>query len=282
MMFLTDANVNAEQSKRTLKTWFKRVVLGKILFPLTTGFLCAGTANRQLYSHYGVPNNKLIPFAYSWGYKEFAKESEDLRSQKADLRRRFGVPQDATVILYCGRFSPEKGLMELLQAYNQVSNAKKALVMVGDGPLQNQIQDFAVSHKIESIYLMGFQNRMDLGKFYALADIFVLPSLRETWGMVVNEALCYSLPVIVSDQVGAGVDLVIPGVNGHIFPAGDVSELAGRLSKLLEQPDEVRINMGEKSRILIEQWSERDLGTPLEQFLDSIYQEQNRATPSKH
>jgi alkylhydroperoxidase family enzyme len=76
---------------------------------------------------------------------------------------------------------------------------------------------------------MGFQNRNDLGDFYALADILVLPSNRETWGLVVNEALSFSLPVVVSDQVGAGVDLVIPDQNGYIFPAGEIPALADQI-----------------------------------------------------
>ena len=142
---------------------------------------------------------------------------------------------------------------------------------MGDGPLRGEMEDFADNHRIKSIYFMGFKNRQEMGIFYALSDIFVLPSRRETWGMVVNEALCFSLPVIVSDQVGAGVDLVVSEKNGLIFPAGDINQLADRLSKLVKIPQEDRIKMGEKSRDLIEEWSGRDLGTPLEEFLDSRF-----------
>ena len=89
--------------------------------------------------------------------------------------------------------------------------------------------------------------------------------------MAVNEALCFSLPVVVSDQVGAGNDLVIPGENGHVFPAGDVSALADHMSNLIGLPSQIRAEMGEKSAKLIADWSGRDLAMPLVAILDSLY-----------
>ena len=137
------------------------------------------------------------------------------------------------------------------------------------------MQDFIDLHGLESVYFMGFQNRNDLCDFYALADILVLPSNRETWGLVVNEALSFSLPVVVSDQVGAGVDLVIPDQNGYIFPAGDIPALADQISKVLGLSDQDRKKMGEKSYSLIKDWSDRDLAVPLGEYLDLIYQAQS-------
>ena len=275
ILLMTDANVKAERLKSPWKSWIKRQLLGNLLFRFTTGFLCSGSANRQLYADFGVPAHKLVAFAYSWGYQEFLNESTQLQNQKSELRRRYGLPQDAIVILYCGRFSAEKDAVGLLEAYKLVSDPKKALVLVGDGPLRTSMEDFADGNELESIYFMGFQKRSDMGKFYALSDCLVLPSLKETWGMVVNEALCFSLPVVVSDQVGAGLDLVTPGENGHVFPAGDVSALADRLNELIELPDDERHLMGEKSRGLITKWMGRDLATTLSEHLDSIYQVKN-------
>ena len=117
---------------------------------------------------------------------------------------------------------------------------------------------------------MGYKRREAIGRLYALADIFVLPSRKETWGMVVNEALCFSLPMIVSDQVGAGMDLVIPHENGYIFPAGDVAALADGISKLADLTDDDRLRMGTKSLGLIQKWMDRDLGKTLVESLESV------------
>ena len=275
ILFMTDANFYAEILTKTWKSWIKRYFLGKFLFPLTAGFLCAGTANQMLYTFHGVRDEKLVPFAYSWGYQTLIEKSEDLRNQRLELRRKHGLPEDASIVLYCGRLSSEKASMELLQAYQLVSHPKKALVLVGDGGLKTQMQDFIDLHGLESVYFMGFQNRNDLGDFYALSDILVLPSNKETWGLVVNEALSFSLPVVVSDQVGAGVDLVIPDENGYIFPAGDIPALANQVSKLLSLSDRDFERMGQRSYSLIKAWSDRDLAVPLREYLDSIYQAQS-------
>jgi glycosyltransferase involved in cell wall biosynthesis len=275
ILFMTDANFYAEILTNTWKSWIKRCILGKFLFPLTAGFLCAGTANQMLYTFHGVRDEKLVPFAYSWGYQTLIEKSEDLRNQRLELRRKHGLPEDASIVLYCGRLSSEKASMELLQAYQLVSHPKKALVLVGDGALKTQMQDFVDLHGLESVYFMGFQNRNDLGDFYALADILVLPSNKETWGLVVNEALSFSLPVVVSDQVGAGVDLVIPDENGYIFPAGDIPALANQVSKLLSLSDQDFERMAQRSYSLIKDWSDRDLALPLSEYLDSIYQAQS-------
>ena len=274
MFFMTDANFYAEKLKRPWRSWLKRILLGKFLFPATFGFLYAGSANKRLYTEFGVPENKLVPFAYSWGYGALIEESNKLQDRKTEFRREFGLPEDAIVILYSGRLSSEKGLLELLEAYKIMSRSQIALVLVGDGQLHKQMKDFTKLNNIDSIYFMGFQTRDKIGKFYTLADFLVLPSQRETWGLVVNEALCYSLPVVVSDQVGAGVDLVIPGVNGHIYPAGDVAALAERMSRLIELPEEDRQIMGRKSKNLILEWSNRTLAGPLVEFLDSNYHDQ--------
>ncbi|NQW23730.1 MAG: glycosyltransferase family 1 protein [SAR202 cluster bacterium] len=270
LLLMTDANVNAERLMSPWKSWIKRLFLGGFLFRIATGYLCAGTANRQLYTYYGVPDEKLVPFAYSWGYSHLLEEGKQLRDQKAELRNKYNIPQDAVVILYCGRFSTEKGSMELLEAYKRVSHSRKALVLVGDGRLRTRMEDFVASKGLESVYFMGFQTRNDMSIFYTLADCLILPSHRETWGMVVNEALCFSLPVVISDQVGSGPDLVIPEENGHYFPARDVSALADRITQIIELSDEDRHIMGEKSYSLIKKWTDRDLATTMVKYLDSL------------
>jgi glycosyltransferase involved in cell wall biosynthesis len=275
ILLMTDANADAEQLKSTWKSWLKRIFLGSFLFPSASGFLCAGTANKQLYALYGAPDRKLFDFAYSWGYASLIEKSKLLRNQKSELRTQYGLPQDAVIILYCGRLSTEKGVIELIDAYKLVLHPRKALVLVGDGRLRRQMQETANAHGIESIYFMGFRNREEIGKFYSLSDILVLPSRRETWGMVVNEGLCFSLPVVTSDQVGSGRDLVIHGENGYVFPAGDVSALAKGISRLIDLPDEDLLKMGEKSWSIINEWTNRDIVAAMVESLELVGPESN-------
>ena len=268
--YLTDQNIQRESGHSTWKKWIKSLILGKLLFRSAKGFLCAGTANRQLYKYYGVPDEKLIPFAFSWGYESLLQSSSEINSQRNRLRGELGVPENGYVILYCGRLSSEKGLVDLLQAFEKINVPGKILAFVGGGPLKQILQDYAVDHDIESVRFFGFQNREKISRFYAISDVLVLPSHQETWGMVVSESLCFSLPVVTSEQVGASLDLVHDGHNGFTFPAGDVEALAERLQRLADLPETTRAKMGENSRHLMEKWSNRDLVQPLEQYLDQI------------
>ena len=270
-LYLTDQNVQRDLSGPRWKRWVKRLVLGKILFRLTTGFLCAGTANRLLYEFYGVPEHKLVPFAFSWGSEQLLQISTVLKDQKKDIRSQLGIPEESYAVLYCGRLSPEKSPLYLIKAYEKVDRPEKVLIIVGDGELRASLQDYVANNNIESVHFFGFQNRNEIPKFYAASDVLVVPSDQETWGIVINEALCFGLPVIVSDQVGAARDLVEHGYNGLSFPRGDVQALTNSIKKLMDQDDTERSVMQARSRAIIEKWSERNMTDYLDQYLDFIY-----------
>jgi glycosyltransferase involved in cell wall biosynthesis len=103
---------------------------------------------------------------------------------------------------------------------------------------------------------------------YAAADVFVLPSENEPWGLAVNEAMCAGLPIVTSDAVGCAVDLVQDGVNGAIFPVADGKALAGALELMLRDSD-LRRRMGAASSAIIANWSYAECLTGLRQALAS-------------
>ena len=81
--------------------------------------------------------------------------------------------------------------------------------------------------------MLGFRNQKEMPRIYSLADVVVLPSETETWGLVVNEAMSCGVPVVVSDKVGCAPDLIVPGVTGYRFPVGRVPALAEAMEKAL-------------------------------------------------
>ena len=110
-----------------------------------------------------------------------------------------------------------------------------------------------------SVQFLGFKNQTEIPTYYDLCDVFVLPSDHEPWGLVVNEVMNTGKPVIVSDQVGAGLDLVEDGKNGFVVPVGHVAMLADRLKCLTDNP-ELGVKMGERSLRRISKWNfEADL-----------------------
>ena len=280
-LYLTDTNIQAEPLKRWWKAWPKRLLLGAGLFKLTSGFLYVGEANKRLYKYYGVPESKLVDFAFTWGYESLLEASRKLAHQRNLMRSQLGIPKNGRVILYCGRFSPEKGPSVLLEAFEQLQLPGKHLIFVGDGKLRGALEAYTTKHRLDAVQFVGFQNRQEILKFYAVADVLVLPSLSEATGGVVNEAMCFGLPVIVSDQVGFGMDLVGNGYNGFTFPVGDSGALARRIDQLFELPEGDRQMMGARSLDLMTKWAQRDLAGSLAQYLDSMYLEDNDKTEIK-
>ena len=122
-----------------------------------------------------------------------------------------------------------------------------ALIMLGEGPLKNAVS-LELRHLLGSRLVMpGFVNQTELGRYFAASDAFILPSNYETWGLVVNEAMQFGLPVIVSDKVGCHPDLVMPGKTGHVFPYGDAQALSEIMLEFVEHPERAK-RMGQIAR----------------------------------
>jgi len=271
--YLTDSNVQTEPRKPKIVSWAKKLVLGKYLFKKASGFLCAGETNKQMYQYYGVPDSKLVPFAFSWGYQRLRSIAAEYKAQKTKFREELGIPKDDFVSLYCGRLSHEKSPELLLEAYRGIDRIGKSLLYVGDGVLRAQMEEYVKEHNIDSVYFLGFHDRLQIPKYYAVSDVLVLPSKREATGGVVNEAMAFSLPVIISDQVGFGVDFVVPGSNGYIFPAEDSVQLGKYIVQLGDLPVEEREEMGKQSQAIMDKWLARNLPENLVQYLQRIHAE---------
>lgn len=236
------------------KRILKRAVLIR-LFKKISGFLAIGRYNTEFYEAYGVPKEKIFhaPYAVDNGF--FLSKAKELLPKKIELKKKLGIPEDLPVILFCGKLIPVKRPMDLLQAFAQVSkDTKYALVFVGDGSLRNDLEVYVREHGLQQVYFMGFQNQTVLPKCYAIADILVLPSEFEPWGLVVNEAMCFNLPMILSDKVGAAGDLLMEGSNGYTYPVGQLSELE-KLLKLVLSHNDQRRQMGIASLQIINRWS---------------------------
>jgi glycosyltransferase involved in cell wall biosynthesis len=246
------------ETRDPLKRWAKRQLLGW-LFRRVDGFLAIGTLNREYYIHYGVPERKIFMMPYAVDNEFFRKKTEEVRAHREALRAALGFQPGRPIVLYASKLQRRKRPADLLEAYIQLSpdgtrEPTAYLLFVGEGEERQRLEERVRGLGWESVRFLGFKNQSELPRYYDLCDILVLPSEREPWGLVVNEVMNAGKPVIVSDQVGCGADLVRDGVNGFVFPAGDIGALADRLRYLIENPD-VASRMGRKSLHMIETWS---------------------------
>ena len=160
------------------------------------------------------------------------------------------------VILYAAKLINKKNPELLIKAFVNImkkNNDKIKLLIVGDGLLKTSLKKKYSSYK-ENIFFLGFQNQKELRNHYKKADIFVLPSSKEPWGLVVNEAMCFQLPIITSDKVCASYDLVKKGYNGYTFKTNSVMDLQKYLIKLIFNKKK-RKKMGINSRKIINNWN---------------------------
>jgi glycosyltransferase involved in cell wall biosynthesis len=238
------------------KSALKRIVL-RNLFRRTSAFLAIGRYNAEFYSAYGVPKEKIYMVPYAVNNDFFLSQADRLADGKGKLKQDLGIAPELPVVLYSGKLIEKKRPLDLIKAFEYVSGTQKAvLVCVGAGPLERELKQYAEAKHLPVVFA-GFRNQTELPKWFAIADVFVLPSGDEPWGLVVNEAMCFSLPIVASDQVGAAGDLVLGGVNGFVFHAGDTRSLSEHLELLLSDPV-LRARFGQKSREIIEHWSYRE------------------------
>lgn len=221
-------------------------------FKLFDYFFYIGSQNKKLYEYYGVKKEKLVFTPYAVDNDMFKAEYEKYKGKKPELRKELGLPANKKNILFSGKYVPKKRPMDLLQAYHFLNDENSALVFLGDGELRIEMEEYISKHNLKDVYLTGFKNQSEVGKYFAASDIFVLPSgTGETWGLVVNEAMVLGLPIIVSNIVGCCDDLVVDNKNGFKFETGDIEELKSKLGSLINN---TRLNeFGQISQNLIKQ-----------------------------
>lgn len=233
-----------------LRLGVKRIAMPALLRTID-GALAIGRLNREYYLHYGIDASRIFPMPYAVDNEFFRTAAVRARPNREALRAKLGLKSQRPVILFASKMQPHKHAGDLLEAYAHLSPDNRAeppayLVFAGDGEERTALERRARELKCDSIRFAGFRNQSELPALYDLCDVFVLPSEHEPWGLVVNEAMNAGKPVIVSDRVGAGPDLVEDGVNGFVCPVGDVGALADRIRQLVESPER-RSRMGARS-----------------------------------
>jgi glycosyltransferase involved in cell wall biosynthesis len=235
-------------------------VAKSLILPILFGqgsALYIGTRNRDWFSHYGVPAERLFFTPYTVDNDGLQQERRRLTESKSELRAEFQIAPDAgPVVVSTMRLVPKKQPLFLLEAFKRArQQARCVLLIAGSGPLEGEMRGFVRDEGIPDVHFAGFLNRSEVCRAYACADLFTLASLEhETWGLVVNEAMNFGLPILVSDKVGSGIDLVEEGANGYVASAYDPEAFAARMLTLVRDED-LRKAMGAASLARIADWN---------------------------
>ncbi|MGW4679179.1 glycosyltransferase family 4 protein [Micromonospora taraxaci] len=210
----SDSNWLDERRRPAVRRWGKRLLLRAILGRRARVWT-VGAQNDRYWAEYGFGNRHLIPFG-------LPRPPVASPEQAAALRTRHALG-DGLVILFVGRLAPAKGLDTLLSAFAAFADPAARLVIVGQGPQRSLVDRAAAADP--RIRVLGALPQDELGPVFAAADLFVLPSRYEPWGLVVAEAQANGVRVAVSDAVGCHADRVTTD-NGWVFPTEDADRLA--------------------------------------------------------
>ncbi len=233
-----------------LRRWLHRQIYTR-RFRRVAACLAVGSWNADFYRAYGVPDERIFQVPYAVDNAFFQRRAAEARPHRAELRRKLGLSDDLPVVLFCGKLIAKKDAATLIRALAQES---AQLLVVGDGDLRPQLEALAAELLPGRACFAGFRNQSELPALYDLADLFVIPSTYEPFGLVVNEVMNAGKPILASDRVGCWPDLVRPGVNGDVFPAGDAAALAAALRPFLGDPA-LRERAGQASLQIVNRWS---------------------------
>jgi glycosyltransferase involved in cell wall biosynthesis len=221
-----------------------------------------------------IQKNLAAPLRNTDGIIAIGSQAETSYRQQFPSVRRFNIPYHCdlqpffdqparhdsrtgeVVFLFCGQIIMRKGADVLIQAFDQLvkKGYRTRLILTGRRAELDDILRFASNETRKQISYEGFCDPKLLPSVFAKADVFVLPSRYDGWGVVVNQALGAGLPVICSNAVGAGFDLVNPGINGFRVRAGDIAELAEAM-EILAKDRELISQYGAASRTLAKEWT---------------------------
>lgn len=188
------------------------------------GGLAVGHRNAQFYWRYGASRVVFAP--HSVDNERFAASPA---TGRADLLARWGADPRRPVVMFCGKLNPAKRPQDLAAAAAGLGDDVTVL-FVGDGELAGSVR--AMLRPGQGV-VTGFINQAELPAYYHAADVLVLPSQSEPWGLVVNEAMSAGAVPVVSDRVGCATDLV-EGL-GEVYPCGDVPELTAAIGRALKR-----------------------------------------------
>lgn len=247
---------NLGSRKRPFKVRLAKRLLAPVLKSLVRCVVPIGTLNEQYWKHYFGPDFPSFRMPYSINNDFFRQRAIEARPQREKLREQLGLEPGRPVILYASKLQTRKRCIDLVEAFLQLSPTQGAdpnayLLIVGDGVEREALERRVREAGVTGIRFLGFKNQTELPAIYDLCDAFVLPSFNETWGLIVNELMSVGKPIIVTDRVGCQPDLVHDGVNGFVYPVGDVAALTDCLRRLVEDPA-LRESMSEQSRQIIQ------------------------------
>ena len=189
-------------------------------------WISSGSYTTQYLLHYGAREEDIYFYPFSSLWERDVPETAVSTEEKETLRRELGIGEEK-MVLTIGQFIRRKGFDVLLRSAARLDE-NIGIYIVGGEPTE-EYRNLCRDLGLKNVHFLGFMKKEELVKHYKAADLFVLPTREDIWGLVINEAMAYGLPVITTDRCVAGLELVEDGVNGYIIGVEDEAALAEKI-----------------------------------------------------
>lgn len=232
ILFRGDSTLDSTHHARW-KSLLRRILLTWIYRHVDLA-LSPGQENRRYLKAMGLPESRIRHMPHAIDIQRFSATDPETARRAAAMRADLGISSSALVFLFAGKFVHHKQVHVLLSAFkalqDKLPDEEMHLVLAGDGPEDPNLREQAA--ELSSVHFTGFRNQSQMPETYRMADVYVLPSLRDTWGLGLNEALTAGCVAIASDRVGAAPDLLKDKPYGRIFTCGDAMALCTTMLEL--------------------------------------------------
>lgn len=255
-----DSNIHSDRATG-LRAWAKRQLLGKVVGWCDAILVC-GRLGREYFLKYGSKPESLFISPYEPDYALIQSLTDQTIQQ---TQQRFSLDPKRRRIVYSGRLISIKRVDLVIDAFAAIAGHRPEwdLVIVGDGVLREELKSRVPEAIRNRVQWTGFlDDQAAISAIYRLSDVLVLASDHEPWAVVINEAVAAGMAIVASNVVGAAAELVQDGVNGKVFPPGDLAEFS---RCLLDVTDSGKIDaMKRASADVLADWRRR--GDPVEGF----------------
>jgi len=233
-------------------------------------YLAPGEKTKQYLEYMKVESLKIVVTGYGVENDYYLQKYNKYKNQiPAKTVKNISTNKN---FLFVGRLSSEKNIISMLQSFSVVSHLDKnwGVIIIGNGQKKKEIESFASeNHLKDRIHVIGFVQQNEISKYYALGDVFILPSTSEPWGLVVNEAMLCSMPIIVSNRCGCVPELVKEGVNGFSFDPYDTQKLQQLMRGFIKNKYDIKL-MGKESLHIVKQHSPEKIASVISNMLNNL------------
>lgn len=208
--------------------------LKSFLISAASGYISPSKKTDQYLLYYGAKVNNIHRYSFtSLKDKDILKQPTSFKMKK-NMREKLGIKEEK-VVLSIGQFIPRKGFDILLNACINLKEDIGIYIIGGEPTLE--FKNLKQKYNLNNVHFIDFKSKDELKSYYMASDVFVLPTREDIWGLVVNEALAYGLPVITTENCNAGLELVKNDVNGYIIPIENSKILQEKIEFILNDTD---------------------------------------------